>query len=137
LNAQIANPFGARGRDLITYPQFTGSIWRRFGALPKAVFFRTNDTLSRDARKLSLPRSEIGVFVVELVVFKRDVDILIALGVAPRRAFVDKFVFCTGRSWRTKDGGPFVDLIVVGAINLGNRVSIITPHQQNAQKEKD
>jgi hypothetical protein len=84
------------------------------------------------------PSSQIGVLAVQFVVFKRDINILIALSVAPRRAFVDKFVFCTGRSWRPKDrlnlllGGLFVDLIVVGAINLGNRVSVVTRHQQNA-----
>jgi hypothetical protein len=86
-----------------------------------------------------LPGLQIGVLAIQFVIFERYVDILITFGVAPSRALVDEFIFRTGRSWRPKDrlnlllGCLFADLIVVGAIKLGNRVSIVAPHQkQNA-----
>jgi len=89
------------------------------------------------------PGPQIGVLAIQLIIFECYINIFIAFGVAPSRALVDNFIFCTGRSWRPKDrldlslGRLFVDLIVVGAIDLGNRASIVTPHQkQNAQDEE-
>jgi hypothetical protein len=90
-----------------------------------------------------LSGSQISILAIQFVIFECYVDILIAFGVAPSRAFVDKLVFRTGRSWRSKNRLNlllrclFADLIVVGAIELGNRVSIVAPHQKQNTESKN
>jgi hypothetical protein len=81
-------------------------------------------------RLIRLLSSQIGVFAIQFVIFKGDIDILISLSVAPSSSLIDNLVLGIGRRRWPKDSlnllfrHSLVDLVI------SSRPFALTAHVQ-------